>query len=60
MSKRVLVAEDEPNIIESLTFLLERAGFGRADKLAAQFYLRDLTVFKVMFSAIVPRKRIGD
>ncbi len=27
MSKRVLVAEDEPNIIESLTFLLERAGF---------------------------------
>ena len=34
-------------------FVLERAGFGRADKLAAQFYLRDLTVFKVMFSAIV-------
>jgi hypothetical protein len=34
-------------------FVLERAGFGRADKLAAQFYLRDMTVFKVMFSAIV-------
>jgi cytochrome bd-type quinol oxidase subunit 2 len=34
-------------------FVLERAGFGRADKLAAQFYLRDLRVFKVMFSAIV-------
>jgi hypothetical protein len=34
-------------------FVLERAGFGRATKLAAQFYLRDLTVFKVMFSAIV-------
>ncbi|MGI9374386.1 MAG: response regulator transcription factor [Hyphomicrobiales bacterium] len=30
MSKRVLVAEDEPNIIESLTFLLERAGFNVA------------------------------
>ncbi|MCF8481749.1 MAG: response regulator [Rhodospirillum sp.] len=27
MVKRVLVAEDEPNIVESLTFLLERAGF---------------------------------
>lgn len=27
MSKRVLVAEDEPNIVESLSFLLERAGF---------------------------------
>lgn len=27
MAKRVLVAEDEPNIVESLTFLLERAGF---------------------------------
>ena len=27
MSKRVLLAEDEPNIIESLTFLLDKAGF---------------------------------
>jgi len=34
-------------------FVLERAGFGRATKLAAQFYLHDMTVFKVMFSAIV-------
>jgi rhodanese-related sulfurtransferase len=34
-------------------FVLERAGFGRATKLAAQFYFRDMTVFKVMFSAIV-------
>ena len=34
-------------------FVLERAGFGRATKLAAQFYLRDMTVFKVMFTAIV-------
>ena len=25
--KRVLLAEDEPNIVESLVFLLERAGF---------------------------------
>ncbi len=34
-------------------FVLERAGFGRATKLAAQFYLFDMTVFKVMFGAIV-------
>jgi uncharacterized membrane protein YedE/YeeE len=34
-------------------FTLERAGFGSGRKLAAQFYLTDLTVFKVMFSAIV-------
>ncbi|MEO8201126.1 MAG: DUF6691 family protein [Gemmatimonadota bacterium] len=34
-------------------FCLERAGFGNARKLAAQFYLNDLTVFKVMFTAIV-------
>ncbi len=34
-------------------FFLERAGFGSARKLTAQFYLKDLAVFKVMFSAIV-------
>lgn len=34
-------------------FSLERAGFGNARKLAAQFYLYDMTVFKVMFGAIV-------
>lgn len=34
-------------------FFLERAGFGSSRKLAAQFYLTDLTVFKVMFTAIV-------
>lgn len=34
-------------------FFLERAGFGSARKLAAQFYLRDMTVLKVMFTAIV-------
>jgi len=32
---------------------LERAGLGSAPKLAGQFYFTDLTVFKVMFSAIV-------
>lgn len=32
---------------------LEQAGFGSARKLAAQFYFRDMSVLKVMFSAIV-------
>jgi len=32
---------------------LERAGMGSARKLTGQFYFTDLTVFKVMFSAIV-------
>ena len=52
------VARQEGFIVATLIgiafgFVLERAGFGRADKLAAQFYLRDMRVFKVMFSAIV-------
>ena len=34
-------------------FFLERAGFGSARKLIAQFYLSDLAVFRVMFTAIV-------
>ncbi len=34
-------------------FFLERAGFGSARKLVSQFYLTDLAVFKVMFTAIV-------
>jgi hypothetical protein len=34
-------------------FVLERAGFGNARKLAGQFYLNDMTVFKVMFTAIL-------
>jgi len=34
-------------------FVLERSGFGRAQKLVAQFYGNDMTVFKVLFTAIV-------
>jgi uncharacterized membrane protein YedE/YeeE/rhodanese-related sulfurtransferase len=34
-------------------FALERGGFANARKLAAQFYLYDMTVFKVMFTAII-------
>src|SRR6185503_292698 len=34
-------------------WMLERAGLGTAPKLAGQFTLTDLTVFKVMFSAVI-------
>lgn len=34
-------------------FFLERAGFASAKKLVAVFYLDDMAVFKVMFTAIV-------
>ncbi len=34
-------------------FFLERAGFGVSPNLAAQFYLRDMRVLKVMFTAII-------
>jgi len=34
-------------------FVLERGGLGNANKLVGQFLLKDLTVFKVMFTAIV-------
>ena len=34
-------------------WFLERGGLGSARKLAGQFYLADLTVFKVLFSALL-------
>lgn len=37
----------------SFGFFLEKGGLGNSKKLAGQFYFTDLTVFKVMFSAIV-------
>ena len=55
MSKRVLLAEDEPNIVESLKFLLERAGFevtvktdGRQALDAALDDVPDLLILDVM------------
>jgi hypothetical protein len=33
--------------------VLEMSGFGISTKLAAQFYFKDMTVLKVMFTAIV-------
>ena len=37
----------------SFGYVLEIAGFGNSKKLAAQFYFKDMTVLKVMFSAII-------
>lgn len=37
----------------SFGYVLELAGFGQSTKLAAQFYLRDMTVLKVMFTGII-------
>ncbi len=34
-------------------YVLEIAGFGKSTKLAAQFYMKEMTVLKVMFSAII-------
>lgn len=34
-------------------FALESSGFGNSRKLAAQFYFKELTVFKVMFTSII-------
>jgi hypothetical protein len=53
-----LFGEDLSLVVAFITgigfgFFLERGGFNSAKKLAAQFYFTDLTVFKVMFTAII-------
>jgi DNA-binding response OmpR family regulator len=59
MPMRVQLAEDEPNIVESLTFLLERAGFevaahadGRAALDAALAEPPDVMILDVMLPAL--------
>lgn len=59
MPKRVLLAEDEPNIVESLRFLLKRAGFvvdvemnGRAALDAARSAPPDVLILDVMLPEI--------
>jgi hypothetical protein len=47
------VLASAPLIGFAFGWFLERGGLGSARKLAGQFYLTDLTVFKVMFSALV-------
>ena len=59
MRKRVLLAEDEPNIVESLTFLLAKAGFdvateadGQAALEAALASLPDVVILDVMLPGL--------
>ena len=59
MSRRVLLAEDEPNIIESITFLLDRAGYavsvetdGRAALNAVQENCPDVLILDVMLPSL--------
>jgi len=59
MALRVQLAEDEPNIVESLTFLLERAGFdvaaesdGQAALAAALAEPPDVMILDVMLPAL--------
>jgi DNA-binding response OmpR family regulator len=59
MAKRVLLAEDEPNIVESLTFLLERAGFEVATEMDGQAALEavladppDVMILDVMLPGV--------
>ncbi len=55
----LVFANDEVRLLTAVVlgflfgFSLERGGFGNARKLAGQFYLHDMTVFKVMFTAIL-------
>ncbi|MBB3066172.1 MULTISPECIES: response regulator transcription factor [Limibacillus] len=59
MPKRVLLAEDEPNIVESLTFLFARAGFivttemdGQAALEAALTDSPDVMILDVMLAGL--------
>ncbi|MEM1299109.1 MAG: response regulator [Pseudomonadota bacterium] len=59
MTKRVLLVEDEPNIVESLRFLLGRAGFdvdvqgnGREGLAAARTTPPDVLILDVMLPEI--------
>lgn len=59
MATRVLIAEDEPNIVESLTFLLRRAGYDVASVLdgeAALVSLRARAPDLMILDLMLPRR----
>lgn len=59
MSTRVLIAEDEPHIVESLTFLLRRAGYDVASVLdgeAALAHLRTRAPDLMILDLMLPRR----
>lgn len=56
-ARRVLIVEDEPNIVESLRFILERAGFDVAtvdDGLEALRLLRSEAFAAVVLDVMLP------
>lgn len=58
MAIRVLIAEDEPNIVESLTFMLRRAGYdvaSVADGAAAMVELRTRKTDLMILDLMLPR-----
>ncbi len=59
MVKRILIVEDEPNIIESLSFLLERAGFAissEQDGARAMDQIRALSPDLVILDVMLPNR----
>ena len=48
-----LAGRSIPQMTEGFAMFLERGGMGSARKLAGQFYFTDLSVLKLMFSAIL-------
>ena len=59
MSKRILIVEDEPNIIESLSFLLDRAGFDisfEQDGAMAMNRVLNLTPDLVILDVMLPNR----
>ncbi|MGE4611083.1 MAG: response regulator [Paracoccaceae bacterium] len=59
MAKHILIVEDEPNIIESLTFLLERAGFtvtSEQDGAHAMSRILDLKPDLVVLDLMLPNR----
>lgn len=59
MATRVLIAEDDPNIVESLSFVLSRAGFEVAAALDGQEALRRLQADRpdlVILDVMLPKR----
>jgi DNA-binding response OmpR family regulator len=59
MAKRVLIADDEANIVMSLQFLMESAGYEvrtAADGIAALQAIRDFRPHLVLLDVMMPRK----
>ena len=59
MSKRVLIAEDEPSIVTSLEFLMRRAGYETRTAADGEEALQLLAVFRphlVLLDIMLPRR----